>query len=47
MEVLGQVICVAISFAIGLIPLKWLGNFKKNVHEQNKKYLNSDDVRKM
>lgn len=47
MEALGLIFCVAISFVIGLIPVKWVGNLKKDMYEQNKKYLHWDDVKKM
>lgn len=39
MEAIGLIFCVAISFVIGLIPVKWVGNLKKDMYEQNKKFL--------
>lgn len=40
METAGLILCVVISFAIGLIPVRWIGKMKQNIRKQNTDYLN-------
>ena len=40
METAGLILCVVISFAIGLIPVRGIGKMKQNIRKKNTDYRN-------
>lgn len=39
MENFVLILCVVLTFAIGIIPVKWRGSIKKYIREKNRNYL--------